>query len=145
MHSFLNKKPYPNFIVGRRVGRGHGGVGRTGALDLSGPPLDLIWAGVEAANIALAGQVKFAKLKQASGYSSIIERNNNCVHVHFNLDDINIQPTTAELQKKYDGKTMYFVPGEVGAKTGEFVTENEQIYFRWTDDAGESKTTRVFE
>ena len=145
MHSFLRKKPYPNFIVGRRVGRGHGGVGRTGALDLSGPPLDLIWAGVEAANIALAGQVKFAKLKQASGYSSIIERNNNCVHVHFNLDDINIQPTTAELQKKYDGKTMYFVPGEVGAKTGEFVTENEQIYFRWTDDAGENKTTRVFE
>jgi hypothetical protein len=150
MHSFLNKKPYPNFIVGRNARRGHGGVDRTGAVDLAPPrdgstTLDLIWAGVEAANTALAGQAKFAKLKQGNGRSSIIERNNGCVHVHFELSDINIQPTTAELQKKYDGKTMYFVPDEVGAKTGEFVTENEQIYFRWTDDAGESKTVRVFE
>ena len=145
MHSFLNKKPYPNFIVGRNVGRGHGGVGRTGALDLSGPPLDLIWAGVEAANEKLSGQVKFAKLHQSKGHSSLIERGNNCVHVHFNLDDINIQATAVELQSKYDGKTMHFVPGEVGAKTGQFVIEGDQFYFKWTDASGENKKTRVEE
>lgn len=90
MHAFISQKPTPALVVGRKVGRGHGGVGRTGAFDLSGDNLDLIWQSIEAANVALSGKVKFAKLKQKSGYSSIIERGNNCVHVHFELSDINL-------------------------------------------------------
>lgn len=90
MHAFIRQKPTPALVVGRKVGRGHGGVGRTGAFDLSGDNLDLIWQSIEAANVALSGKVKFAKLKQKSGYSSIIERGNNCVHVHFELSDINL-------------------------------------------------------
>ena len=90
MHAFIRSKPTPGLIVARRVGRGHGGVGRTGAFDLSGDNLDLIWQSVEAANAELSGKVKFAKLKQSKGYSSIIERGNNCVHVHFELSDINL-------------------------------------------------------
>lgn len=90
MHSFIRRKPTPNLVVGRYVGRGHGGKGRTGAFDLSGDNLDLIWQSIEAANVGLSGKVKFAKLKQKSGRTSIIERGNNCVHVHFELSDINL-------------------------------------------------------
>jgi len=90
MHAFIRSKPTPGLIVARNVGRGHGGVGRTGAFDLSGDNLDLIWQSVEAANAGLSGKVKFAKLKQGSGRSSIIERGNNCVHVHFELSDIKL-------------------------------------------------------
>ncbi len=87
MHAFTKKK---GLIIARKVGRGHGGVGETGAFDFSGVPLDQIWKGVENANEKLAGKMKFAKLKAGRGKQSIIERENNAVHVHFNLSDVKI-------------------------------------------------------
>ena len=149
MHAFVRKKPKPGIVVNRNVGRGHGGVGGTGAIDLapkrgSSTTLDQIWAGVQAANIALAGQVKYSKFKRKGGNSSILERNNGCVHVAFYLSEINIQPTTIELQQKYDGKTMYFVPGDPGPKTGQFVTEDDKFYFKWVDGDGDNRKLRIF-
>lgn len=87
MHAFTKKK---GLIIARKVGRGHGGVGETGAFDLSGVPLDQIWKGVENANKELAGKMKFAKLNMGKGKQSIIERKNNAVHVHFNLSDVKL-------------------------------------------------------
>ena len=87
MHAFIKTK---GLVVARYVGRGHGGIDRTGAFDLSGENLDLIWSGVQAANKGLQGKVKFAELKKSGGNSSIIERENNCVHVFFNLSDIKL-------------------------------------------------------
>ena len=162
MHAFIRQKPKPNLVVGRRVGRGHGGIGRTGAFDLSGANLDLIWAAVQKANQQLTGQVKFAQLKQGKGRSSIIERANNCVHVHFELSDIdiklqpgetgplqpayqasNIGSSVADLQTKYDGKTMYFIPG-TGARKGTFLTEDGAFYFSYNDDEDIKRKLRVY-
>jgi len=90
MWKFVRQKPNPGIVINRRVGRGHGGVGRTGAFDLAGVNLDLIWQSVEAANKALEGKVRFSSLKEPRGNSSIIERKNGCVHIAFFLDDIKI-------------------------------------------------------
>ena len=158
MHAFIRKKPTPGLVVGRYVGRGHGGKGRTGAFDLSGANLDLIWSAVQAANRGLQGQVKFAQLKQGKGESSIMERSNNCVHVHFELSDVNITvvpgesgpPASddvvafADLQTKYSGKTMYFIPG-TGARQGSFIIEDKHMFFKYNDDDGVNRKLRVFQ
>ena len=90
MHTFTKSK---GLIINRSVGKGHGGVGETGAFDLSNENLDLIWQAVEAANVALVGKVKYSPISNPQGNSSIIEYKNGCVHVAFLLKDINL-PTS---------------------------------------------------
>jgi hypothetical protein len=87
MHSFIKDK---GMVVARKVWRGHGGKKKTAAFDLSGADLDSIWAAVERANATIPDLVSFAKLKQGKGKSSIIERNNNAVHVHFERKNIKV-------------------------------------------------------
>lgn len=87
MHAFTKKK---GLIIARKVSRGHGGVGETGAFDFSGVPLNQIWKGVENANAKLTGKMKFAKLRMGIGKQSIIETKNNAVHVHFELADVKL-------------------------------------------------------
>jgi len=89
MHRFITK--VKKMVVARRVGRGHGGKDKTGAFDISGANLNDIWKAVQFVNDNLSDYVKFAELNQGKGKSSIIERKNNAVHVHFNIDDVKMK------------------------------------------------------
>ncbi len=97
MHAFTKTK---GLIIARRPGTGHGGKNDTAAFDFSGVSLDKIWKGVENANSKLAGKMKFAPLTAKRGYRSIIERENNAVHVHFNLKDVKLSESDIESLKK---------------------------------------------
>jgi len=97
MHKFLTQEK--GMEIARKVGRGHGGAQRTGALDLSGADLDKIWASVVFVNKHFSEFIEFAKLKQGRGKSSIIERNNNAVHVHFDIANVK-KPFNVEEFKK---------------------------------------------
>ena len=94
--NFITAQPTPGYYVARFVGLGHGGAYDTGALDIapkrgSSTTLDQIWASVEEANKALVGKVKFADMNNGiRGRSSIMEPANGCVHVFFDLSDINL-------------------------------------------------------
>ena len=83
-------------VVARRPGKGHGGAAGTGAFDLSGADLDLIWEGVLSANNDKLGAVKFKGLNAGS----IIERVNNAVHVEFSLRDIDLKKCEQFLQEE---------------------------------------------
>ena len=107
MHAFITKKPKPGQVVARNVGTGHGGKNNTGAFDLSGANLDQIWSGVERANEMLKDRVKFAPLNGAKGYRSIIERENNAVHVHFNLKDINMSNIAKDKKESEKAASVY--------------------------------------
>jgi hypothetical protein len=76
--------------IARHVGRGHGGKQNTCAFDISGASLDDIYSSVVfvSTHPELSKFAKFAKTGLGKGKSTIIERDNNAVHVHFNLDDI---------------------------------------------------------
>lgn len=81
MHKFATDN---GIVVARKVGKGHGGAQGISAFDISGADLDSIWAGVERANADDSGVIKFQEL--AIG-GSIIERNNNAVHVQFAISN----------------------------------------------------------
>ena len=87
MHSYIKSK---GMVVARHVGRGHGGKGGTCAFDISGANLDDIYNSVKfvSNHPQLSKFAKFAGIGLGKGKSSIIERENNAVHVHFNLSDI---------------------------------------------------------
>ena len=89
-----------------------------------------------------------------------MERSNNCVHVHFELSDVNITvvpgesgppaPTLtslADLETKYSGKTMYVVPG-VGGMQGSYVIEgtgnSAAMFFKYKDDDGVNRKLKVW-
>lgn len=88
MHKFITTTPFPGQVIGRFVGRGHGGANNTAAFDLAGTDLNLIWRGVEQANAGLVGKVKFAGQNLGKGQSSILELKNNCMHVHLDLNEV---------------------------------------------------------
>ena len=77
-------------VIAHKTSRGHGGGSNTGAFDLSGGDLDVIWEAVQYASTQLMGKVKYSPFKRQGGNSSIIERKNNCLHVAFFLKDINL-------------------------------------------------------
>ena len=83
-------------VIARNVGKGHGGTGGTGAFDVSGADLDAIWEGVEAAN---GDRLKAVKFKGLKGDGSIIERENNAVHIEFNLSDIDLEKCAQFLEE----------------------------------------------
>jgi hypothetical protein len=87
MHAYTKSK---GLEIARHVGRGHGGKGGTCAFDISGANLNDIYGAVEfvSNHPQLSKFAKFAKTGLGKGRSSIIERENNAVHVHFNLSDI---------------------------------------------------------
>jgi hypothetical protein len=89
MHRFITKAK--KMVVARHVGRGHGGKDNTAAFDISGANLDDIWKSVQFVNKYLSDFVKFADLKAGKGKSSIIERDNNAVHVHFDISDVKMK------------------------------------------------------
>jgi len=81
MHKFATDN---GIVVARNVGKGHGGAQGISAFDISGADLDNIWAGVQKANEDDSGVIKFQQLEKGG---SIIERNNNAVHVQFAISD----------------------------------------------------------
>jgi len=87
MWSFTKSK---GLVIARNVGRGHGGASGTCAFDISGANLEDIYESVVfvSDHPELSKFAKFAKQGLGRGKSSIIERKNNAVHVHFNLSDI---------------------------------------------------------
>lgn len=108
MHKFIKDK---GLVVARKIGTGHGGLKDTGAFDLSGVGLNKIWSGVEKANKELVGKVKFAGLRLGKGKESIIERENNAVHVHFNLFDVKLtKKDLEELKNKYGQEKKKNIP-----------------------------------
>ena len=79
------------WTVGRRVGRGHGGKEGINAFDVGGADLDNIWAAVEEANAQSEihkrrGEPYVIFQGQGKG-GSIIERNNNAVHVQYDFKE----------------------------------------------------------
>lgn len=81
MHKFATDN---GIVVARKVGKGHGGAQGISAFDISGADLDSIWSGVKSANADDSGVIKFQELAKGG---SIIERNNNAVHVQFAIAD----------------------------------------------------------
>tara|TARA_R100001079_G_scaffold79722_2_gene43687 strand:+ start:14133 stop:15611 length:1479 start_codon:yes stop_codon:yes gene_type:complete len=54
-----------------------------------------------------------------------------------------IGSSVADLQTKYDGKTMYFIPG-TGAMKGTFLVEDGAFYFSYNDDEDVMRKLRVY-
>jgi hypothetical protein len=75
MHAFTKKK---GLIIARRAGTGHGSFE---AMDISGAPLEQIEAAVNAASADPDIPVTFSPFKKGVRNRSIVEPNNNAVHV----------------------------------------------------------------
>ena len=82
----------PGIIVARNVGKGHGAKGGINAFDISGADLDNIWAAVEDANaqseIHKNRSEPYVIFQGLNKGGSIIERNNNAVHVQYDLKNV---------------------------------------------------------
>ena len=94
LHKFIKtKKPDgPGLIVGRNVGKGHGAKEGINAFDISGADLNNIWAAVEDANaqseIHKSRGEPYVIFQGLNKGGSIIERNNNAVHVQYDLKNV---------------------------------------------------------
>ena len=82
----------PGIIVARNVGKGHGAKGGINAFDISGADLNNIWAAVEDANaqseIHKSRGEPYVIFQGLNKGGSIIERNNNAVHVQYDLKNV---------------------------------------------------------
>ena len=146
MHAFIKSK---GLVVARRIGKGHGGKQNTGAFDVSGADLDAIWEGVEAANNDSDRIAKFQKLKQGS----IIERENNAVHIEFKLRNVDLSKkdllakktekqgvaTSNDSESSADGSNQPKVVKRSDAPIKDGITEEEFLASRISIDSGENK------
>ena len=60
-------------------------------------------------------------------------------------EEIYESPSIEDLQKKYENRDMYFPEGSTSPAKGEFVVEEERMFFKYKDDEGNEQVEEVFQ